>query len=228
MWNPIFQQCADLTMQQGGIIPTLFLAGFAGSLSHCSTMCSPFVIAQIASTTDQDYKSKMLLPYHAGRIATYGILGLLSAALGAQIASFVPIKQLAAILLVMAASLFLFSAFGRFLPKSCSVPGFFRGWIGALQSHRFLSGGFGLGLLLGFLPCGLLYAALLASAASQNAWMGMMGMIAFGLGTMPLLIAIAFGAQQMRLKIRHWTWLGPVLSLFNSFFLLVIAGGLIT
>jgi len=55
----------------------------------------------------------------------------------------------------------------------------------------------GLGLLWGWLPCGLVYSVLLIAAASADVATGASIMIAFGLGTMPAMIATGVGALQL-------------------------------
>jgi sulfite exporter TauE/SafE len=53
---------------------------------------------------------------------------------------------------------------------------------------------FGLGLLWGWLPCGLVYAAMAAAVTSGSALGGAATMIAFGLGTLPMLLAMGSAA----------------------------------
>jgi sulfite exporter TauE/SafE len=64
--------------------------------------------------------------------------------------------------------------------------------------RRRLSGGLALGLLLGFLPCGLLYTALVAAAASGGPLAGGAAMLAFGLGTVPALVATGLAGHALR------------------------------
>ena len=56
-------------------------------------------------------------------------------------------------------------------------------------------GGFLLGAALGFLPCGLLYAAIAAAAAAGSAAAGALAMVAFGCGTVPGLVAVGVAGQ---------------------------------
>ncbi len=55
--------------------------------------------------------------------------------------------------------------------------------------------GYALGLMLGFLPCGLLYGALAAAAASGDPLTGAFAMIAFALGTVPALLAVGLAGH---------------------------------
>jgi sulfite exporter TauE/SafE len=56
----------------------------------------------------------------------------------------------------------------------------------------------GLGLLWGWLPCGMVYAVLLTAAATGSSWQGAAVMAAFGLGTLPSLLALAAFTQRVR------------------------------
>ena len=91
---------------------------------------------------------------------------------------------------------------------------------------RRLSGlaGLPLGLALGLLPCGLLYAALLAASATGGPAQGAIAMLIFGLGTMPALMAVGVAGQAAT---RRWQRaigpLAPILLLANAAVLGVLA-----
>lgn len=65
-----------------------------------------------------------------------------------------------------------------------------RRWIRSLVAAPTGGRGYVLGLMLGFLPCGLVYGALAAAAATGDAVAAAMGMAAFGLGTVPALVGV--------------------------------------
>ena len=79
-------------------------------------------------------------------------------------------------------------------------------------------------MLLGFMPCGLLYAALMMAATFANPFQGMVAMWLFVLGTMPALLAVSIGAEFMT---RKWHTaihtIGRVMMVFNGLSLWVIA-----
>ncbi len=84
--------------------------------------------------------------------------------------------------------------------------------------------GLPLGLLLGFLPCGFLYGALAVAAASQDPLMGAIGMAAFAVGTMPMLLIIGFaghaaGQRWRRMIIR----IAPCVLVLNAALLMLLA-----
>ncbi|WP_165585532.1 sulfite exporter TauE/SafE family protein [Roseococcus sp. SYP-B2431] len=179
---------------------TMLLAGLAGGATHCAGMCGPFVIAQTLQAPAGGRLVRLaglpLLPYQLGRATGYAALG--AAAGGAVgLASLGVSRSLLALPLVLAAALMLVqAASGLPLPARLRIPlphlpmpampaGLLRpGPAG--PGRRFL-----LGLMLSALPCGLLYAALAAAAASGSALAGAIAMLAFVAGTVPALTGVA-------------------------------------
>jgi sulfite exporter TauE/SafE len=189
----------------------LLLAGLAGSVVHCAPMCGPFVLGQAADRMARipaarlceasRLRGALLLPYHAGRLTSYAALGGLAAGVAG---TFVP-GRAAGVLLGLAALVFAVHAARRLapglralLPAIERAPPWWVATIGRLAGRidrGHWSGGFLLGAALGFLPCGMLYAALLASASAGSAVGGAAGMLAFGLGTVPALVLVALAGQ---------------------------------
>jgi sulfite exporter TauE/SafE len=194
-----------------GLPVGLFLAGLAGGPMHCGPMCGPFVLGQTADRLAALPASRLcemarlraglLLPYHLGRLAVYASLGALAGALGALPG----IGRASGLFLLAAAVIFLAQAASRLAPSLASVlPLLSRapaGWvagIGRLSARvdrSRWSGGLLLGIALGFLPCGFLYAAIAAAASGGSAANGALAMAAFGLGTVPTLVAIGLAGQ---------------------------------
>ena len=217
------------------LMGALFMAGLAGGLLHCSAMCGPFVLAQAAATADgalgggilRRLSGAALLPYHLGRALGYGLLGALAGGAGALLAQAAGLRWIAALLLLLAAILMLSQASARLakllprlpapsLPRWLDAP--LRGLLAAPQGWR----GVRLGLLLSALPCGLLYGALAAAAASGSALAGGLALLAFVAGTMPALSGVALlGGFFARAFGPGWRALGGLLFLLNA---VVLAG----
>lgn len=84
------------------------------------------------------------------------------------------------------------------------------------------------GVLLGFMPCGLLYAALMMAATTANPLMGMLGMWLFVLGTMPALLIASVGAEIMAQKWQAFMQkTGRVMMAFNGIVLMMMAERLV-
>lgn len=185
----------------------LFLAGLTGGVVHCAGMCGPFVLGQVAAGLDRvgragygtlaRLRGAVLLPYHLGRITTYAGLGAAAGALGGLAEDVAWLRPLLPVALALAAAMFALQAvgaLGHVLPARLGA-GLPWGRAVARVAAPLLADprgmrGYALGVALGFLPCGLLYAAL-AAAAGSGAWStGLVAMAAFALGTMPALVGV--------------------------------------
>ena len=141
------------------------------------------------------------LAYNAGRISSYVAAGALTGALGAAGLSLRGTPHVQQILLaLMSGALIVLGAYiGGFAPLVRTIES-----AGAVlwrriepHSRRFLPAdsaprAFGLGMVWGWLPCGMVYAVLAMALASSSIVHGGLVMLAFGLGTLPLMVAMGF------------------------------------
>jgi uncharacterized protein len=232
--------CTPDTALQGGLLLGLFAAGTAGSVVHCGPMCGVFVLGQMSERMARlpperlcEWRrigSGLLVPYHLGRLTTYAALGALAADSAAVLGRFAWFSRLSAILLTLAALLFLAHAVGRVVPSIARLDRAPRSWgrlIGAVSgriARGSLFGEYLFGVALGFLPCGFLYAAITAAAATGRPEIGAAAMVAFGLGTAPVLMVIGVaGYAGGRRWNRGVTVAAPVLMVLNAALLLALA-----
>lgn len=212
-------RCAAVFAEDGGLLASLFMTGLIGSASHCAGMCGPFVLSQTAARLEARPVAGMrewhrlsgaaLLPYHIGRATTYAGLGAAGALLTGILAGAVGLRWLSAALLGVAALFMLGLAFPgleRLLgPRTGGGEGWWGRGVGAVARPLFAAPtglrGWLLGVFLGFIPCGLLYAALAAAASSGDAATAAFAMIAFWLGTVPGLFAVGLIGH---VAARHW------------------------
>lgn len=149
------------------------------------------------------------LPYHLGRLTTYGALGFTVALLSKQIAATHWWPLFTFFMLAGAGMLFLFSFIRSYAAPSLT----------AYPRLTYLRG-----LLLGFMPCGLLYAALMMAATLANPLSGMLAMWIFTIGTMPALLIASGSAEILG---RQWQGImqhaGRAMMAFNGVSLLVMA-----
>lgn len=174
-----------------------FSIGLAGS-GHCLGMCGGIVTAVALSRRDAAAADRFLfnLLYHAGRICTYTLLGLL-VGLIAQAGMVAALKP-AVTWLFLAANLFV-AAIGLFTllgMRSLGISaldgsgwGFLKDHLSRMSKSSSLLTAVPSGLLMGLLPCGLLYGVLISAATSGSALKGGGMMLAFGCGTLPSLLA---------------------------------------
>jgi sulfite exporter TauE/SafE len=169
---------------------SLFVTGLVGSAGHCAGMCGPFVLAQVGARAGlRRLAGSALLPYHLGRGTTYIALGALLAAPIGLLDRVGELRWIPAVMLGCAAVLFILQALNGWNLVGRRPPAFLNSARG-LFARPFGVYGYALGALLGFLPCGLLYAAIGAAAASGDPLAAAFGMFGFVLGTTPMLVAI--------------------------------------
>lgn len=184
-----------------------FMLGLLGS-GHCLGMCGGLMGAlSLAARPGQRGRWPLLLCYNLGRVLSYALAGLILGSLGLAVAetpAITALRTLAALLLI---------AMGLYLAGwwhgLTAVEALGRGLWRYLQplARRFLPvrtllQAVALGSVWGWLPCGLVYSALLWSAAQGNAFHSAALMLAFGLGTCPLMLATGLASQGLR------RWLG--------------------
>ncbi len=172
---------------------TALMIGLVGSL-HCIGMCGPIAISLPLGRKGWWHRTLGGLTYNFGRILTYGLLGAVFGLLGRGI-EMAGLQQWASILIGVA--MILSVLFPALFKGKVKLEQFLFGYAGkmigkfrklfAIQSFPSL---FLIGLLNGLLPCGLVYVAV-AGALNTNSVAGGIGfMIVFGLGTLPVMLAI--------------------------------------
>lgn len=201
----------------------LFLVGLLGG-THCVGMCGGIVGAL---SMGGGARWPLHLSYNAGRILSYGLAGALAGAIGAAgqgMAGQWPLRiglYLLANLMLIALGLYLigmtrplaaFEAAGQRLWKHLQPYG--RRFLPATSPAQ----AFPLGLLWGWLPCGLVYSALATALTAGSAGRGALLMLAFGIGTLPNLLLAGLLLARLNAFVRR-----PAVRLLSG--LLVLAFG---
>ena len=219
-----------------------FIVGLIGSL-HCLGMCGPLIVAyslHLAGPGTASVPAKIKagighhIFFHAGRLATYGFMGALGAGLFYVANLTVFFKQfrgggtlIGGVLMIL---------LGLVLLKILPLPGFLmrlcgeKGMIGSGSAASLLQGKqstskVGLGVATGFLPCGLSWAMIVKAAATQNIPMGFLTMVAFGLGTVPVLFLTGMSASFISIRVRLLGERVAALSVILMGLILVYKGG---
>jgi uncharacterized protein len=178
-----------------------FMMGFIGSL-HCVGMCGPIAMMLPADTSKRWQFVMGRVLYNSGRILTYAIFGLLVGFIGESTTYFLSQKSLS----IFLGALILI---GVFLPKTWKnklslnnyVFGYtnlVKGSLSKLFKKHSLTTQFLFGVLNGLLPCGLVYAALSGAFLTEAFTDGMLFMVLFGVGTLPLMLGVSLGATWLR------------------------------
>ena len=195
--------CGSPATMAGG----LFLTALLGSFAHCMPMCGPFVLMQSAGRFEGPLLHRaagaLLLHYQAGRLITYVGLGAVAGGMGDLVSGQGALRWPIGLLLGAAALAFLAQAVNQavVLPAGplAALVRPLADFVVPLAAR--CPGGFRLGLLLGLLPCGFLYAALTVAAASGSLQNGALAMAAFGAGTAPGLIVVGLTG---RIAAKRW------------------------
>jgi len=181
------------------ILSVALTTGLLGGV-HCAGMCGGIVTAFANASTPKARPWLMPLGYNAGRIASYALAGAMAGAIGSlglMLDHLLPVQialYAAANVLLIGLGLYLAGIAGPIV----RLERLGRGLWSRLSplTSRFLPAdsvpkAFALGILWGWLPCGLVYTMLFTALLSGNPLSGAAIMLAFGLGTLPNLIAAA-------------------------------------
>lgn len=179
---------------------TVLTTSLIGSL-HCAGMCGPFVAFYAGTDRRAGWKSHAA--YNGGRLFTYVTLGIIAGAVGAAVdlaGGLVQVQRGAA--LVAGAMILVWGGVALARALGVRIPGF--GAAGSLppglvqlKTRPPVVRAGALGLLSGALPCGWLYAFVLASASTGSPVRGAMVMAAFWLGTVPMLLGLGLTARRL-------------------------------
>lgn len=174
----------------------VFLIGLLGGV-HCAGMCGGIVSALTVQLPGARPAWPLHLAYNLGRIASYAIAGALMGSLGSLgllLNNVLPVQMtlyVGANLMMIALGLYLVGVTRTLTFTERAGQALWR----RVQplTRRFLpvrgvGQAFPLGLLWGWLPCGMVYSVLAMTLLTGSAWRGAATMLAFGLGTLPNLM----------------------------------------
>ncbi len=203
------------------ILISAFLLGLMGSV-HCLGMCGGLASAlglssqnarriplHNAEASAPASSASLLLGYNLGRISSYALAGLIVGLMGfwlsQTLATATALRYLAAIMLILMGfyigqwfnGLIVIERLGQVLWRR--IQPLARG----LMPITSFSRAFTVGMVWGWLPCGLVYSALIWAGSQGNAAQSALVMICFGLGTLPSMLATGYFATQVSALIRN-------------------------
>lgn len=189
-----------------------FMVGILGGV-HCIGMCGGIVGALSFSVSPQKKTPwAILLAYNIGRLSSYSIAGLLAGLLGATLLEVIPLAQMQQVLLLLSGVFMLLmglylASWWQLLRHVEHVGGRFWKLIEPfgrkLLPVRSMPHALLLGVIWGWLPCGLVYSVLIWSMSSGTALSGALLMLSFGLGTLPNLLAMGVFANRLQGLVRQ-------------------------
>lgn len=185
---------------------TALVLGLLGSF-HCIGMCGPiaFVLPVDKKSHSRAFIGSSL--YHFGRLLSYGLIGVLFGLLGRglYLAGF---QQRLSILIGVVMILIVLIPARHLNRFAISRPlyqmiGKVKSKLGLYLNKTSYKALFLIGFFNGFLPCGLVYMALLGSVSTGSALDGALYMIVFGLGTVPLMTAAIYLGNFFKVSVRN-------------------------
>lgn len=202
---------------------TAFILGLVGSL-HCAGMCGPLALALPHAGRNASTYLLGRLAYNLGRLVTYCLLGLVFGLLGKSL-SLVGVQRWVSIALGVAllAGLFVSRKLALWRPVTALVEQL-KSRMGALLRRRSLDALLVLGLLNGLLPCGLVYVACAGATATGDLLSGALYMFAFGVGTVPMMLAISLSGKLVPFSLRLKLLKAVPLAIFILGTLLILRG----
>ena len=185
---------------------TALVLGLAGSF-HCLGMCGPIAFVL---PVDRSSKSKLIFQtflYHLGRIISYSLIGLLFGLIGKglYLAGFQQRLSILMGVVMIALVLIPVSIFNKynFTKPLYRIIGQVKQKLGSYLTKKSNKAIFSIGFFNGFLPCGLVYIALLGSISVSNILNGSLYMVLFGIGTIPLMTGAIFLGNFVNLSLRN-------------------------
>lgn len=180
------------------LLYTAFILGLVGSF-HCVGMCGPIAFALPVSKRSPAQLIKSRVLYNLGRVITYTFLGVIVGVLGRGVV-LSGAQQWLSIIVGVAILLFFV------LPKSIThrldalrpvqkIVFHIKQKLGYLFKQKNAKAYVLIGLLNGFLPCGLVYLAMAGAIATGDVWQAIGYMALFGFGTFPVMLTVALAGN---------------------------------
>jgi sulfite exporter TauE/SafE len=185
---------------------TAFVFGLISSL-HCIGMCGPIAMMLPVDRDNPTKKVIQICTYHLGRLTAYASIGLVFGLLGKGF--FMAGLQQKLSVFIGIAMIFITLIPEQFFAKyNFSKPVFkiiskVKTALGSQLKNKTYQSIFTIGVLNGFLPCGMVYVALFGAIAMQSAGFGILYMVLFGLGTVPMMSAVVFLNSFLTLSTRN-------------------------
>ena len=182
------------------VLGAALLTGLLGG-AHCTLMCGGIATSLSAKTQANPFTHALAM--NLGRVGSYTLAGVLAGLIGSLFVGMVRLPDLPIILRSVMGLLLMLIALRMLFPRQLAFTN-----VGNSALWRLLSGikerlpqsgypqSFATGALWGWLPCGLSTSVLIAAWFEASALHSGLMMLAFGLGTLPLMTAISYSGAQ--------------------------------
>jgi uncharacterized protein len=183
-----------------------FILGLISSL-HCVGMCGPIAMMLPVDHKNEAKKVTQIITYHFGRLTAYSTIGLIFGLLGRGF-FLAGMQQRMSIFIGIAMILIVLIPEKVFAKYNFSKPVYkvisnIKSSLGNQFKKKSYNSLFTIGLLNGFLPCGMVYVALFGAIAMQSASLGVLYMLLYGIGTIPLMTVVVYVNSLLKLPFRN-------------------------
>ena len=194
---------------QLAILTSAFVLGLVGSI-HCLMMCSGFAatLQRTQQISGQPAALKISLVFNSGRLMSYAIAGAIASWFGATVVNTIGMHQSHMLMQILVGGFLILVGFnisGWWNGLGWIEKGGRRFWslLQPMTKHVFpvtsFAKAFAAGALWGWLPCGLVYSALVLAMGAEDPFIGALVMILFGLGTTPLMALVGISSNKMQI-----------------------------
>ena len=176
------------------MVITGFIFGLLSSF-HCIGMCGPIAFMLPVDRVNKQKQFFQIFSYHFGRVFTYSFFGFLFGLIGKGISLYGFQQQLSIFAGISILGIVLLPNFFKKIPLSNKVSSLIskiKSMLGNELKRKGNDTFFILGFLNGFLPCGLVYMAIIGALATTDIYNGILYMMLFGIGTIPLMTAFVY------------------------------------
>ncbi len=172
-----------------------FIFGLISSL-HCIGMCGPIALMIPVDRTNPAKKTTQIITYHLGRLTAYASIGLVFGLVGKGF-FLAGIQQRLSVFIGVAMIITILTPERVLANYNFSKPVYrliskIKSSLGKQFKNKSYQSLFSIGLLNGFLPCGMVYVALFGAIAMQNVSFGILYMLLFGIGTIPMMSSVTY------------------------------------
>ena len=183
-----------------------FIFGLISSL-HCIGMCGPIALMIPVDRTNPAKKTTQIITYHLGRLTAYALIGLVFGLVGKGF-FLAGIQQRLSVFIGVAMIIMILTPERVLANYNFSKPVYrliskIKSSLGKQFKNKSYQSLFTIGLLNGFLPCGMVYVALFGAIAMQNVPFGILYMLLFGIGTIPMMSSVTYLNSIMTVSFRN-------------------------
>ena len=170
-------------------------------------MCGPIAMMLPVERNNPAKKASQIVTYHLGRLTAYGSIGLIFGLVGKgffmagiqqNLSIFIGVAMIAVILIPEK----IFSKYNFSKPMFRLISKI-KSTLGSQFKNKSYKSLFIIGLLNGILPCGMVYVALFGAIAMQSESLGVLYMVLFGLGTVPMMSSVIYINSFLTIPVRN-------------------------